>query len=106
MLAMLITRGGLDEPAPLRGSLATAQFQGWPHTVVPGGGPWSGAWAARTSRRLSRRALVAMQSVSGIRTRGSRAIASLPPETVTNGPPSKGAELLKATSGISLALPA
>src|SRR5256885_741672 len=43
---------------------------------------------------------------SGVRTRGSRSIASLPPGAVTNGPPSTGAGLLNATSGSSLGLPA
>ena len=36
---------------------------------------------------------------SGVRTRGSRSMASRPPATVTNGPPSRGAGLVKATSG-------
>ena len=41
-----------------------------------------------------------------MRTRGSRAMVSLPPAMVTNGPPSSGAGLVKATSGTSLGLPA
>ena len=43
---------------------------------------------------------------SGIRTRGSRAMASSPPATVTNGPPSSGAGLVNATPGKSVGLPA
>ena len=46
------------------------------------------------------------QSVSGMRTRGSRAIASLPPATVTKGPPASGAGSVNATSGSSVGLPA
>jgi len=43
---------------------------------------------------------------SGVRTRGSRSMASLPPGTVTNGPPSSGAVLVKVTSGTTVGLPA
>ena len=66
-----------------------------------GPGPCGWPCASLISCRRSRRALVSRASVSGIRTRGSRAIVSLPPAMVTNGPPSSGAALVKATSGTS-----
>jgi len=43
--------------------------------------------------------------LSGNRARGSRAMVSRPPATVTKGPPSSGAALVKATSGTLLGLP-
>ena len=56
-------------------------------------GPGPCAWpcASLMSLRRSSRAFVSSASVSGMRTRGSRAIVSLPPAIVTNGPPASGA---------------
>src|SRR5207302_6306222 len=79
-------------------------FNGWHYLVCADG--LSGSWARRMSVRRSSREIVSTDCVSGTRTRGSRAIASLPPGRVTNGPPSIRACFLKPTSGISLAFPA
>ena len=58
------------------------------------------------SLRLSNREFASKESVSGIRTRGSRAIVSTPPATVTNGPPAIGEISVNATSGTSDDFPA
>src|SRR5439155_7740464 len=71
-----------------------------------GPGPNALPCASLMSRRRSRRAFVSKASVSGIRTRGSRAIVSLPPAMVTNGPPTIGVVSVNATSGNSLGRPA